>query len=298
MKRQRRWLLGFLFTVLSLVLIGVMGIAWLGFASLPQRDVSLPLAGLTHPVRIEFDDWGIPRIQGQTRSDVFQALGFVTAQDRLFQMDLLRRSSAGRLAEIFGPELLPLDRRNRTLGYEKLSREILANLPEGQRAVLQAYSRGVNQALAGLRVLPFEFLLLNYRPEPWREEDSLLIILGLHAMLTGLGDQERTVTVMEAVLPPAAVAFFTPDTDPFSLRLPPQKNDSSVLEPIPVAALKSQLTANTAPKDPANIVSVPFLGAGSNGWVVAPGKMYHGRALLANDMHLTDIPHTLFHFQE
>jgi penicillin G amidase len=150
MKRRRRWLLGLLFTLLGLVLSMAAGIAWLGFASLPQRDVSLSLAGLTHPVRIEFDDWGIPRIQGQTRSDVFQALGFVTAQDRLFQMDLLRRSSAGRLAEVFGPELLPLDRWNRILGYEKLSREILANLSAEQRAVLRAYSRGVNQALDGL----------------------------------------------------------------------------------------------------------------------------------------------------
>jgi penicillin amidase len=193
MKRIRQWFIFILLIVLSLSAIAITCAAWLLSRSLPELETELTLRGLERSADVEFDEFGIPRIYAQIRNDAYRILGFVTARDRLFQMDLLRRRSAGRLSEILGPALLDSDRWNRTMGYEKLAGEILIALPEDQQAVLRAYSQGVNQAITSMRALPFEFVLLRFEPEPWREEDSLLVILGMHAMLTWVDDQEYTV---------------------------------------------------------------------------------------------------------
>lgn len=271
-------------TVLA-VIVAVGGAFLILRASLPERDVAYAMAGFHAPVDVEFDRHGIPRIRAATREDAFRALGFVTAQERLFQMDLLRRRSAGRLAEILGAPLLKSDRWHRAMGFGQVAADIVARLPDDQKGVLTAYIGGINQAMEKAKVLPFEFLALGYRPEPWRAEDSLLVVLGMFETLTwGLGEKERMTTVMEAALGPEILAFFTPDSDRYAdsvaagsiARRPPQ--------PLPREALAALLSGSS--RRQAGLVGVSEVVAGSNGWLVGPKKTRDGRAILANDMHL------------
>lgn len=255
--------------------------------SVPDLDKTYRLPGYSAPVEVEFDDYGIPRILAESGEDAYRALGFVTARERLFQMDLLRRHGAGRLAEILGQALLDSDRWHRVMGFEQVSAAILERLPLDQRALLRAYAGGVNQAMTEMPILPFECLLLGYRPEPWREEDSLLVILGMFENLTWrIGERERMATVMEEVLGSKVLAFLTPDSDRYSSRVSEGGPGWRPELPIPRTELAELLRKNRPDRHRAGLVSTPAVPAGSNGWLVGAGKTWGGRAILANDMHL------------
>ncbi len=161
---------------LAALLIVLIGGAWLYLlSSLPQVEGRLVLAGPKTEIRIERDRDGVPLIIAADDDDAAFGLGFVHAQERLFQMELQRRYAAGRLAEIFGPEAVATDRQMRVFGlYRAAEAEIAYLSPEVKRA-FAAYAAGVNAFLASRRgALPPEFLLLRFRPEPWRVADSLL----------------------------------------------------------------------------------------------------------------------------
>lgn len=254
-------------------------------ASLPDEDGVPVVAGIEAPVAVDFDGLGIPRIRAESRNDAFEALGYVTARDRLFQMDLLRRQSAGRLAEIFGADLLKEDRWHRIMGFDRLAGIILARLPDAQRKVLASYSAGVNRALEQARALPIEFILLGYRPEPWRTEDSVLVILGMQAALSWTGDDERMATVMRRALPPKLVEFLTPESDCYNEILAPRNPARCAPDAVPFAELAEVLRESGG--GPLGDVAGPAkLPRGSNGWVVGRERTKDGRAILANDMHL------------
>src|SRR3954471_9725750 len=130
-----------------LLLVAIVGAFWFYAklrASLPQLDGTARVTGLGSAVTIERDALGVPTIKGGSRLDVARALGWLHAQDRFFQMDVLRRNSAGELAAAFGKRALPRDKANRTHGFRKLAQEVVAHLPPDQRAVLEAYTAGVN----------------------------------------------------------------------------------------------------------------------------------------------------------
>src|SRR5205814_5134908 len=126
-------------------------------------------------VTIERDALGVPVIRGQSRADVARGLGWLHAQERFFQMDVLRRNSAGELAEVFGPRALPRDRLNRGHGFRALAQQVVAQLPPADRAILDAYTAGVNAGLAGLGAPPFEYYIVRETPRPWRPEDTILV---------------------------------------------------------------------------------------------------------------------------
>jgi penicillin amidase len=256
-------------------------------ASLPVLDGVHGLPGLSARVETEFNEWGIPRILAQTREDAFRVLGFVTAGDRLFQMDLLRRHAAGRLAEVLGPGLAESDRRHRVMGFEPVARAALERLPEDQKAVLEAYAEGVNRAIDELPAMPPEFLALGYRPSAWRPEDSLLVVLGMEENLSWTGEMERAATVMEAALPAPVHAFLTPPLDRYTDRV--LNGGSSRYRPrtIPGNDLAALLKNASGGASHAGLVGDNPSPKGSNGWVVGPAKTRDGRALLANDMHLS-----------
>ena len=167
------------------------------------------IKNLTAPVTIEFDRYGIPAVQAGTRLDAVRALGFrVRARDRLFQMDLMRRKNAGRLAEIFGQALLESDIAARTYGFNRVARQVVAKLPPDHKRYLEAYAAGVNDIIGNAKALPFEFTALGYQPEPWQAEDSMLVVLGMFDMLTASSEQEeRMLSVMEKSLPAEMVEF-------------------------------------------------------------------------------------------
>jgi penicillin G amidase len=166
-----KWLLLGLGAIVVLVAVVVGGALW---ATLPAARDAARIPGLSAAVQIAFDADGVPRIHAQTERDAAAALGYVHARDRMFQMDLMRRSAAGRLSEIAGPATLPLDRTTRTLGLARAADADYAALPDDTKGILQAYADGVNAWIAAHgRFAAPEFLLLG-APEPWRPADSLL----------------------------------------------------------------------------------------------------------------------------
>ena len=291
-KGMRRTAVG----LLAVLGVAVAALAYAFRAPLPAQAGVRELAGLVATVQVEFDRLAIPRIKAANRADAFHALGFVTAGDRLFQMDLLRRQTAGRLAEVFGEEFLEEDRWNRVMGFGQLAGVILSRLPAEERQLIEAYTTGVNQAMAAANLFAIEFTLLGYRPELWRPEDSILVILTMHAMLSWSGDQERTASVMRKALPRSVVDFLTPESDCYNERLAPRNPGRCAADPLPLADLIAVLQeAKGAGDVGTRVVSASGSPRGSNAWVVGPAKTRDGRAILANDMHLQlSVPNTWY----
>ncbi|MGE5127369.1 MAG: penicillin acylase family protein, partial [Betaproteobacteria bacterium] len=208
---KRRWprILGG--AAAALALAGGAGGAYVGARlreSLPLAEGEREVPGLAHPVRVERDALGVPVIRGTSRADLARATGFVHAQERFFQMDLLRRRSAGELSELVGSAALPADREVRVLQLRAVARRAVAALPPDESALLQAYTEGVAAGLGALRQPPFEYLVLRAEPAPWRPEDSLLCALTMYLTLQGeLPGQESTLGLMHDLLPPALFEF-------------------------------------------------------------------------------------------
>ena len=153
----------------------------------PRCDGQVPV-GVTAAVTIERDRWGIPHIFADGHRDLWFGFGYAMAQDRLFQMDYLRRKGLGRLAEVLGPEGVPLDLIARTVGLNRIAKDEWTRLPQETRELQQAFADGVNAWIKQCgenEKLPIEFDLLDYRPEPWSPIDSLAIESEFGWYLTG-----------------------------------------------------------------------------------------------------------------
>jgi penicillin G amidase len=242
-------------------------------SSLPQTSGRIELRGLKAMVRITRDADGVPTIAAQNDDDVAFGLGFVHAQDRLFQMELQRRFAAGRLAEIFGPQAVPVDKEMRVLGlYRAAQAEIPYLSPEVNRA-FRAYAAGVNAFLATRRgALPPEFLLLHLRPEPWHEADSLVWGKLMAFQLDGNYRGELLRAEMARTISPADMAFLYPQY--------PKNAPITLAEMLPIyRRLALGRLYRMLP---------PSLGPhyASNNWVVDGKHSKSGKPLLANDPHL------------
>ena len=153
--------------------------------SLAEIDGTLKIAGLQQPVQVIRDEWGVPHIYAQNTDDLFLAQGYVMAQDRLWQMDLLRRVARGQLSEILGSSTVSIDKHFRLLRFGPAAERDVALLDEESRGVMEAYSRGVNQFIEQHQNnLPVEFKLLKYRPQPWQPTDSVVIGAYMYETLT------------------------------------------------------------------------------------------------------------------
>jgi len=254
-------------------------------ASLPERAGQVRLPGMRAEAEVRSDRLGVPYIGAASREDAFRTLGYVHARDRLFQMELMRRKAAGRLAELFGTPAVPADRKQRVYQFLRTARQIVTDLPDAQRQSLSAYAEGVNAYVKQTSVLPPEFLALQFRPEPWQIEDSILVILAMFQTLNGQEQDERMVSVMQRTLPADLVTFLTPDTDLYATVLVGGATPRRASQSVPIAALaalpEGDVQFAQAGVDLENVV------AGSNNWTVAGSKTADGRAIVANDMHLT-----------
>ncbi|MDR3748200.1 MAG: penicillin acylase family protein [Acidobacteriota bacterium] len=153
-------------------------------AALPQRDGTIQLSGLAKPVIVTYDSLGVPNISASNLPDLLFAQGYLTAQDRLWQMDMTRRYASGDLAEVLGPEYVKADREQRVLGLRQVAEQIAANLDPAQRAHFEAYAAGVNAYIAQhQKTLPLEFRFLTYFPHVWTVEDSALVGLSMTEFL-------------------------------------------------------------------------------------------------------------------
>jgi penicillin amidase len=281
-------------SVLSVLLLATLAAAagfwWLMRRSLPQLDGAAALPGLSAPVTVERDALGVPTIRGATRPDVARALGYLHAQDRFFQMDLLRRRSAGELAELFGSAAVPLDCDARVHRFRALAREALALLPPEQRVLVDAYAAGVNAGLAALRARPFEYYVLRVRPQPWQPEDTLLVGYTEALDLQDVHDEyERMLAAIQDTYGRTLLDFLVPQGTEFDAAL-----DGSALPqpPVPgpaVIDLRRQKSsaavaggARVARRDDQSGKS----DFGSNVLALAGRRTVNGAALLANDMHL------------
>ena len=144
-------------------------------ASLPKLDGAFAAKGLTAPVKIERDRLGVPTLTAANRVDLAYATGFVHGQDRFFEMDLSRRLAAGELSELFGAVAVEQDKQTRLFHFRKVARAVIEAAPPEQRAVLEAYARGVNGGLSELRSRPWEYWVLGAPPVEWRPEDTILV---------------------------------------------------------------------------------------------------------------------------
>ena len=270
---MRRWLPR---GVLGILAIGFAaaagGYAWLRTA-LPQTRGVVVLAGLAAPVEIARDRDGMVRIRARTDRDAYFALGFVHAQDRLWQMEFQRRLGAGRLAEILGPRALASDRFMRVLGLRRLAERSLANLAPGTRAALAAYSAGVNGFLAGHRgAWPPEFVALRHTPERWTPADSLVWgrMMGLR-----LGRNWRTEALRARLgrrLTPRQIAEMWPKRAPGG--------------PITLSQRPSPALRNAAASLWRALPDALRPISASNAWAISGRHTTTGKPLLANDAHL------------
>jgi penicillin G amidase len=266
-------------------------------ASLPQLEGERRLPGLSAPVRVERDGRGVPRIAGASRLDVSRALGFVHAQERFFQMDLLRRRAAGEVAEIVGPAALPLDRAARLHRFRAAAERVLAREPPAHRAMVAAYAEGVNAGLAALAAPPFEYLALRRAPAPWKPEDTVLVLLSMFVTLQShIWSRESGRGLMHDVLPPGLVAFLAPDGT--------AEWDAPIVGgPLAGPAIPGPSVVDlrhAAPSRAARTVEPPDLdpdyALGSNNWAVSGAHTATGVPLLADDMHLQiTVPNTWYH---
>lgn len=286
---------------LLLLLVAAGGWAWWkARASLALRTGELVATGIGATVVVERDELGIPVIHAETLEDAMQAQGFVHAQDRYFQMDLARRSTAGELAALFGARALEADQRARPRQRRRAARQLLAGLDSGTRRLVEGYSAGVNAGLEALRAAPPEYLLMRSRPEPWLPEDTLVAVLGFFDMLSFNHRMEKPLGVMVGTLPEGLVAFLTPSTSRWDVPL--IRGETGGYEPASVPgpevvdlrggkALAEDRQGGERIQD-REYVRPMGMALGSNNWAVAGTHAAAGHALLANDPHLgLRVPH-------
>ncbi len=266
---------------LVMVLLAVIATLTLR-ASLPRLDGTISVAGLGADVTIARDGEGIPVITASSRADLAFATGFAHAQDRFFQMDMIRRQAAGELSEIVGRAAVEVDRQYRFHRFRIRAQAVLAAAAETDRAIIEAYAAGVNAGLDSLGARPFEYFVLGVDPARWLPEDSVLVV---YAMYMQLNDARASKDVRRGlahrVLPAPVYDWLYPQGTPWDAPL--------MGEPRPLAALPDagqysiRDVRDTAP--PANEVGRYPL-RGSNNWAVSGELTDSGSAIVSNDMHL------------
>ena len=274
-------------------------------ANLPQLDGSLVAYGLKAPVSVERDAHGVPHLRAQSMDDLIFAQGFVTAQDRLWQMELARRHAAGELAAVLGKAALAEDIAQRTLQLRATADRITMALPDDQKRWLIAYARGVNASIDQQRKhLPIEFRLAGYSPPAWTPGDSVLVELEMYEELTNTFQTKLVREALSARLPPELAADLYPvgswrDHIP-GAAMPdvtsprPEYKDA----PLDDSQSKLRVQAPTPEEDAADLETLnrtlALFGrrscaecvAGSNGWALAGSRTASGKPMLSNDMHL------------
>ncbi|ALZ74627.1 penicillin acylase family protein [Rheinheimera sp. F8] len=255
---------------------------WMVHQSLPLYQGQLT-AAVEQQVVSGRDAQGYLSIRAQNRGDAAFALGFAHAQERYFQMDLLRRNSAGELAELFGAAALDFDKKQRMHRFRDRADSILQNLPKLQRDVLERYAAGANAGLQQLGMPPFEYLLLTQQPRPWQPADSLLVIYSMFLDLQGaLGKDELAQGALKAAVPLEWYQFLTQHSSEWQAAIDGSEAKALPLPQSPLPALLKAIPAQACH----GCGLTDSRDIGSNNFAVAANASKDGRAILADDMHL------------
>lgn len=263
---------------------------WLALhRSLPEYDGTVQVDGLAAPVTVERDALGTATLRAESRADLVWALGYIHAQERFFEMDLMRRRAAGELAELFGPGALPADREARRHRMRARASALLETLPPKDRKLLDTYRDGINSGLTALSASPFPYLLTRTQPVKWRTEDSLLVIKAMYFTLNDPDNpRELAFSTLRAALPETAYRFLAASGGEWDAPLigtafrwpdPPSPNELNLRDIDPALMRDSEEHKDELP--------------GSNNFAVA-GELTGttgitgttGAALVANDIHL------------
>jgi len=275
-----------IFLIISLTAISVY-LYYIMNKSLPQHLGVKSVTGIESAVEINFDQMGIPQIWAQSEREACFALGWLHAQDRLFQIDLIRRVAQGRLSEMLGKRTLAFDQLQRKIGHNRMAGRDISQLDKRNKNLLQAYVDGINSGARDLKSLPFEYHLLRFEFEPWTIRDCL----GILSYQTWFSDalqanDEFYLELMKKVPDGSYLDFMIP--------FPDWSFESVPREEAPSAGKRSKsgifdFTDYIQESFINSIVSfsTPFtLSNSSNAWVVAPQKTKQGAAILASDPHL------------
>ena len=203
MRQERGWFfrllsVGVVLLILAAIAAGA-GALWLRHAmqaQLPQLDGDRRTIAVTQPVTVQRDHQGVPHIAAASLDDLIAAQGYVAAQDRLWQMDMMRRIASGEVAEVLGSNFVEHDRAQRVLEFRQTAERLTASLSPRERRLFEDYARGVNAYISEADALPAEFRLLNYQPRRWQPVDSMLIVL---SMVQTLDEQWPTKLSREAI---------------------------------------------------------------------------------------------------
>ena len=283
----RTWSTRIAIGLLVLVALTLLAVWMYLRASLPALDGVVKAAGLVGSVTVARDERGVPLISGGDRGDIAYATGFVHAQDRFFQMDLLRRVGAGELSELFGPKALPLDRSHRLHRFRARAQLALQAMTPQERAFLDRYVAGINAGLQALTANPFEYALIGAKPRPWTAADSLLVVCAMYFDLQG-NLQARELArgwVLENTSEEQR-AFLLPELSQWDSTIDAGAAAQATLaSAIPASAPAwwggSRSTATR------KVASADFVDSvGSNNWAVAGTRSKDGAAIVADDMHL------------
>lgn len=308
-----------LFGTIFVIIVFVSGMVWLGLRLIGRSFVpdglhegSVP--GLSAEATITRDQYGIPYIEAASQDDAWAALGYAHAQDRLWQMDLMRRAGEGRLSEIFGRSTIGYDAMLKTIGFARTSRQILKTMPARTRHALDAYCRGVNAFISTHKSrYPFEFDALGYQPEPWKPEHSVMLTRLMAWELNTSFWTDVVFGEIQARVDSAKLAEILPyyPSDAPTI-IPGGQHPEPLLEQMrnPVLPQDTVHRDSVAKSDTAHRVAMrgrssdlsdvmalegrmrKFLGIdgshiGSNAWAVSGSRTASGLPMLANDPHLT-----------
>ncbi len=304
-------------SALAFALVAVVALSIFAISTVrqpfPQTGGTLEVEGLTGQVQVSRDARGIPTIYADTAADLFRAQGYVSAQDRFFEMDLRRHITAGRLSELVGASGLQTDRVIRTMGWRRVAEAELPRLAPETRQYLQAYADGVNayiRAKGSAASMSLEYRLLatrnpDYRVEPWSPVDSLAWLKAMAWDLRGDYTDELTRARLSrgGRTPVSQINLLYPPY-PYERNLPilssddwkPQSSDATSQAAAPVPAVASALRATTTQaaleRTASAIDAIPATfgkgeDIGSNSWVVSGSRTTTGKPLLGNDPHLS-----------
>ncbi|GAC1684489.1 MAG: penicillin acylase family protein [Gemmatimonadaceae bacterium] len=269
------------------------------------RDAELPLnarapiPGLSAETRVVYDRRGVPHIFASTEEDVYRALGYVVARDRLFQLDLQTRAAAGTLTELVGARALGLDRDTRRFGLPRSAERKLAALDTSSAAAhaLRAYAEGINARISSLRPyeVPLEYLLLGARPAPWASINSLHL-LNRMALTLAVQDGERRRAAVDRLVGRRATDALFPRDNPIQEPMQPngqRRITVAELKPLPPPGAPDSshgASSAVASREDERVRDGDGVGdgdvIGSNNWAVSPSRTRSGHAILAGDPHL------------
>ncbi len=273
--------------MIVLALVAVLALYFLLSRSLPDYDKTLAVEGITAPVEIVRDNANVPHVFGQSDADTFYGLGYAHAQDRLWQMVMLRRTVQGRLSEVFGPRTVAIDKTLRRFGLYRLARESVADQDDQTRAALDAYAAGVNARLSEINTEALgrgapEMFVFNAPVAPWQPADSIAIIKLMAVQLSAHLSNE----VLHAR---TSLALDVPERLDDIMPLAPGSGIAALPEYAAIFPEAGKTRVAQAPDITAHPLSPfrkPAFAGASNAWAASPDRSASGGTLLANDPHL------------